>query len=500
MQDDNKHVNDQRDQHLIRMEKLQAWRDSNCAYPMSLMPTHTAQALLDGFQDLDELPQDEITVCGRMMTRRIMGKASFTHVQDRSGQIQLYVTKDNVGDDVYEAFKHWDLGDILEVKGKLFKTKKGELTIEVNHIRLLSKCLYAMPDKFHGLQDNELRFRQRYLDIMVNEDSRKVFLARSQVIHLMRHFFTEQDYMEVETPMLHQISGGATALPFNTHHNALDLPLFLRIAPELHLKRLIVGGFDRVFEINRCFRNEGLSTRHNPEFTTCEFYEAYANFEHLMLLIESLIQLIAEKILSSQIIDLDGHNYDLSKPFKRISLSQAVIEHNPEIDIQKMRDQSYLRQYCDKHAIVYTDEDDWGVLQYHLFEKTVESNLIEPTYITHYPKAVSPLARCCDDDPELVDRFELFIGGRELANGFNELNDPEDQAKRFEAQMARKLAGDGEAMDYDHDYIEALSYGLPPTAGAGIGVDRLVMLFTNQLSIKEVILFPQMRPKVLATE
>ncbi|MEE2769720.1 MAG: lysine--tRNA ligase [Pseudomonadota bacterium] len=494
MKDDN-HSNDQRDQHLIRMEKLKAWREDDCAYPMSIMPTHVAQDLLDTYQNLDTLPEDTISVCGRMMTRRIMGKASFTHIQDRSGQIQLYVTKDAIGEDDYNAFKHFDLGDIIEVKGKLFKTKKGELTIEVNHLRLLSKCLYAMPDKFHGLQDNELRFRQRYLDIMVNEESRKVFKVRSQVIHLMRRFFTEQDYMEVETPMLHQISGGATALPFNTHHNALDLPLFLRIAPELHLKRLIVGGFDRVFEINRCFRNEGLSTRHNPEFTSCEFYEAYANYNHLMEMIESLIQSIASDALGSHEIQIDDHTYDLSKPFKRITLTQAVLDYNPGLESEKMRDQAYLRNYCDKNDITYTDEDDWGALQYHLFEKTVESNLIEPTFITLYPKTVSPLARCCDDEPELVDRFELFIGGRELANGFNELNDPEDQAKRFEAQMARKLAGDGEAMDYDHDYIEALSYGLPPTAGAGIGVDRLVMLFTNQISIKEVILFPQMRPK-----
>lgn len=499
MPDDN-HVNDQRDQHLIRMEKLKAWREANCAYPMSMMPEHLAQSLLDDFQEADDLPTTEVSVCGRMMTRRIMGKASFTHIQDRSGQIQLYVTKNIIGDDAYETFKHWDLGDIIEVKGTLFKTKKGELTIEVTHIRLLSKCLYAMPDKFHGLQDNELRFRQRYLDIMVNDASRKVFKARSQIIHLMRSFFTEKDYMEVETPMLHQISGGATALPFNTHHNALDLPLFLRIAPELHLKRLIVGGFDRVFEINRCFRNEGLSTRHNPEFTACEFYEAYANFEHLMDVIESLMRLIAEKVLGTHQIALNETMYDLSKPFKRITLTQSVLDHNPELNADQMRDEDYLRAYCDKHEVVYTDEDDWGTLQYHLFEKTVESNLIEPTFITHYPKAVSPLARCCDNDPSLVDRFELFVGGRELANGFNELNDPEDQAKRFEAQMARKLAGDGEAMDYDHDYIEALSYGLPPTAGAGIGIDRLVMLFTNQSSIKEVILFPQMRPKAASAE
>ena len=492
---DNNHEHDQRDQHLIRMEKLQAWRDDNCAYPMSMMPEHLAQALLDAYQDKEDLPVDEVSVCGRMMTRRIMGKASFTHLQDRSGQIQLYVTKNIIGDDAYETFKHWDLGDIIEVKGKLFKTKKGELTIEVSHIKLLSKCLYAMPDKFHGLQDNELRFRQRYLDIMVNDESRRVFKARSQIMHLMRAFFTKQDYMEVETPMLHQISGGATALPFNTHHNALDLPLFLRIAPELHLKRLIVGGFDRVFEINRCFRNEGLSTRHNPEFTSCEFYEAYANFEHLMGMIEALMQQIASNVLGTTTIHINEKAYDLAKPFKRITLTQSVLDHNPDLDAEKMRDEAYLRQYCDQHDIVYTDEDDWGTLQYHLFEKTVEGNLMAPTFITHYPKAVSPLARSCDNDPELVDRFELFVGGRELANGFNELNDPQDQAKRFEDQMARKLAGDGEAMDYDHDYIEALSYGLPPTAGAGIGVDRLVMLFTNQVSIKEVILFPQMRPK-----
>ncbi len=487
--------NDQRDQHIIRMEKLKAWRAGEGCYPMSTRPTHLAQALHDTYETAETMPDTSMVLCGRMMTRRIMGKASFTHIQDRSGQIQLYITKNTLGETVYDDFKQWDLGDIIEVKGTLFRTKMGELTIDVSDIKLLSKCLYAMPDKFHGLQDNELRFRQRYLDIMVNEESRKVFQTRSKIIHLMRTFFTEQDYMEVETPMLHQISGGATALPFNTHHNALNLPLFLRIAPELHLKRLIVGGFERVFEINRCFRNEGLSTRHNPEFTSCEFYEAYANFEHLMTMIETLMQMIAKTVLDGTEITVEEHSFDLSKPFKRMTLTDAVLAHNPKLEAARMRDAAYLIAYCQENEITFNEGDDWGALQYHLFEKTVESNLLAPTFITHYPKTVSPLARCCDDDPALVDRFELFVGGRELANGFNELNDPEDQAERFEAQVARKLAGDGEAMDFDHDYIDALSYGLPPTAGAGIGVDRLIMLFTQQSSIKEVILFPQMRPK-----
>lgn len=492
---DQSHVSEQRDQHLIRVEKLKDWRDAGEAYPMSIEPSHVAQELQDGYADTDSLPETKMTLCGRMMTRRIMGKASFVNLQDRSGQIQLYVSKNHLDEAVYDAFKQWDLGDIIEVEGRLFRTQKGELTIEVAQIRLLSKCLYAMPDKFHGLQDNELRFRQRYLDIMVNDESRQVFKARSKIIHLMRSFFTEKDFMEVETPMLHQISGGATALPFNTHHNALNLPLFLRIAPELHLKRLIVGGFERVFEINRCFRNEGLSTRHNPEFTACEFYQAYTTYEHLMTLVEALMHSIAKNVLGTTVIEIEGKTFDLTSPFRRCSLTQSVLDHNPELDSERMRDEPYLRAYCEKHEVPFTASDDWGILQYHLFEKTVEANLLEPTFITHYPKAVSPLARSCDHDTALVDRFELFIGGRELANGFNELNDPEDQAQRFEAQMARKLAGDGEAMEYDHDYIEALSYGLPPTAGAGIGVDRLVMLFTQQSSIKEVILFPQMRPK-----
>ena len=488
-------VNDLRDQHLIRLEKLTQWRDEGQAYPMSGIPSHTIQALHDEFDAMDALPEQTIMVCGRMMTKRVMGKASFTHVQDRSGQIQLYLTKDALGEDAYQVFKQWDLGDIIEVEGQLFHTQKGELTIAVKRAKLLTKCLYAMPDKFHGLQDNEMRFRQRYLDVMVNEDARRVFLMRSKIIQTMRQFFIERDYMEVETPMLHQISGGATALPFNTHHNALDLSLFLRIAPELHLKRLVVGGFERVFEINRCFRNEGLSTRHNPEFTACEFYQAYTNYEALMHLIETMLAKMADDLYQTTVVEVEGRSIDLAQPFKRCTLTQAVLDHNPELDSSRMRDEAYLRAYCEKLEVPHTKQDDWGILQYHLFEKTVEGSLFEPTFITHYPKAVSPLARSCDHDPELVDRFELFVGGRELANGFNELNDPQDQAARFAAQMALKAAGDAEAMDYDHDYIEALSYGLPPTAGAGIGVDRLVMFLTGQTSIKEVILFPQMRPK-----
>ncbi len=487
---------DHRDQHKVRLAKLKAMREQKNAYPLAQKPSHYADQLHKQFDQVaaDQLPKDSVRLCGRIMTRRVMGKASFTHIQDSSGQIQLYIRKDNVGEDVYEVFKQWDLGDIIEASGELFLTQKGELTIEVKTLKLLTKCLHAMPDKFHGLVDHDMRYRQRYLDILVNESSRKVFQLRAQLITTMRQFFVERGYMEVETPMLHDICGGATAKPFITHHHTLHMDLFLRIAPELYLKRLVVGGFDRVFEINRCFRNEGLSTKHNPEFTSIEFYEAYAQYSDLMDMTETLMQVLAKTLLGTTQLSYQGQDIDMGKPFVRMTLVDAVLKWNSALSQDDIKNPQALKAFMDNSGIDYDgDQGDWGVMINHIFEKTVESHLNAPTYITRYPQAVSPLARRCDDDGDFVDRFELFIAGRELANGFNELNDPEDQAQRFQQQVQQKEQGDEEAMGYDASYIQALSYGLPPTAGEGIGIDRLVMLFADQPNIRDVILFPQMK-------
>jgi len=423
-----------------------------------------------------------------------MGKASFATLQDMSGRIQLYINNDVTGVEAHEAFKHYDLGDILGAEGTLFKTKTGELTVQVTKLRLLSKSLRPLPEKFHGLTDMEARYRQRYVDLIVNPESREVFVKRSKLVQAMREFFVAKGYLEVETPMMHPIPGGAAARPFKTHHNALDMELFLRIAPELYLKKLTVGGLEKVFEINRNFRNEGISTRHNPEFTMLEFYEAYQDYNYLMDLTEDLLRQCAQKVLGTTTLTYQGDTIDLGKKFDRLTMAEAIAKYNPEYPLADLSTaeslRAALRRFPDTK--VYPT-DGLGMLQLKLFEATTEAKLVQPTFIISHPTDVSPLARANDANPAITDRFELFITGRELANGFSELNDPEDQAARFAAQAKAKEAGDEEAMYFDADYVRALEYGLPPTAGEGIGIDRLAMLFTDAPSIRDVILFPQLK-------
>jgi lysyl-tRNA synthetase class 2 len=435
-----------------------------------------------------------VQVGGRLLFRRVMGKASFAKIGDRTGQIQLYVQQEALGNS-YEAFKGWDIGDIIGAGGVLFRTKTGELSVRVEQLRLLVKSLRPLPDKWHGLADTETRYRQRYVDLIVSEASRNVFRTRTRIVRYLRDFLDALDFLEVETPMMQPIPGGAAARPFRTHHNALDLDMYLRIAPELYLKRLIVGGLERVYEINRNFRNEGVSTQHNPEFTMLELYLAYADYRDLMDWIEKATRGLADTLHGTQHITYQGRAYDLSKPFRRLTVEQAIIEHNPDIDPLSLRDVTYLRKRCEQLGIRFEREDGAGRLQVALFEKTAESALLDPTFVYGYPAEVSPLSRPNDADPFIADRFEFFLAGREVANGFSELNDPEDQAARFRAQMARKDKGDEEAMFYDADYIRALEYGMPPAAGLGVGIDRLVMFFTDSPSIRDVILFPHMRPE-----
>ena len=422
-----------------------------------------------------------------------MGKASFATIQDMSGHIQLYITNDITGESVHAAFKHFDLGDILGVHGTLFITKSGELTVRVKNLRLLTKSLRPLPEKFHGLTDQEQKYRQRYLDLISNEDTRKVFLTRSKIIQSIRVFFETRGYLEVETPMMHPIPGGAAARPFVTHHNALDMDFYLRIAPELYLKRLVVSGMEKVFEINRSFRNEGISTRHNPEFTMLEFYEAYQDHIYLMNLTETLIRELAIKVLGTTEISYQGYKINLANPFLRLSITQAILKFHPEYTDLQLNDRTYLIKKLEALNISYRPEDGIGKLQLSLFDETTEHLLMDPTFIIDYPSDVSPLARRNDKNPEVTDRFELYITGREMANGFSELNDPEDQAARFQEQVRAKESGDKEAMHYDGDYIRALEHGLPPTAGEGIGIDRLIMLLTDSPSIRDVILFPHLR-------
>lgn len=483
----------------LRREKLAAWREQEQAFPTDFRRDAFAADLLEKYAGKTEADFEAhpvpVCVAGRMMLRRLMGKASFTHIQDMTGRIQLYIRQDDVTPEGYEAFKEWDLGDIIGAEGILFVTKTGELSVKVKKIRLLTKALRPLPDKFHGLADQETRYRQRYLDIIANEESRTVFLMRSQITDIIRGFLKKRRFLEVETPMMQVLAGGAAAKPFITHHHALDMPLFLRIAPELYLKRLVVGGFERVFEINRNFRNEGLSTRHNPEFTMLEFYQAYADYRDLMDLTEALFREIAETVLGKLELDYQGEHIDFSKPFARITLKDSILQLNPEIKAADIADLESAKKTAKKLEISVNDDYGYGKVLVEIFEKTVEHRLIQPTFITEYPAETSPLARCNDKNPFVTDRFELFVGGREIANGFTELNDPEDQAERFQQQMKAKTAGDEEAMPYDADYITALEHGLPPTAGEGIGIDRLVMLFANAPSIRDVILFPHMRPK-----
>jgi len=481
-----------------RRAKLKELRSKGNAYPNDFQRDTLAAQVHARYENKTE-PELEaepiaVKVAGRIMTRRLMGKASFVHLQDMSGKIQLYIRQDAVSPELYEQFLQWDLGDIIGVDGTVFKTKTGELSIRVQHLRLLTKALRPLPDKYHGLTDQELRYRQRYLDLLVNETTRQTFMIRSKIIIKIREFLTQRHFVEVETPMMQVMPGGAAARPFVTHHNVLDMPLFLRIAPELYLKRLVVGGFERVFEINRNFRNEGLSTQHNPEFTMLEFYQAYANFHDLMDLSEELFRYLAQEILGTLVIQYQAEQFDLSKPFARLNMLDAILHYNSTLRKADLATLEAAKITAKKLDIPVKESDGLGKIQLELFEKTVEHKLLQPTFITDYPAEVSPLARRNDKDPFVTDRFELFIAGREIANGFSELNDADDQAERFRKQVADKEAGDEEAMPYDEDYITALEHGMPPTAGEGIGIDRLVMLFTNSLSIRDVILFPHMRP------
>lgn len=484
-----------------RRSKLLAWREEGHAFPTHFRRDALAADLLKNYSDKDEPTLEAhpvlVKVAGRIMTRRLMGKASFTHIQDMSGRIQLYIRQDDVTPDVYEMFKQWDLGDIIGAEGHLFKTKTGELSVKVHKLQLLTKTVRPLPDKFHGLTDQETRYRQRYLDLIANDESRLTFIMRSQIINVIRTFLQEHRYLEVETPMMQVLAGGAAAKPFVTHHHALDLPLFLRIAPELYLKRLVVGGFERVFEINRNFRNEGLSTRHNPEFTMLEFYQAYADYHDLMNLTEDLFRRIATEVLGKTAFSYQNIALDFSQPFTRLSMKNAILKYNPELKVVDIDTLGAAKNTAAKLDIPVDANVSLGKLHVEIFEKTVEHKLDQPTFITEYPAEVSPLARRNDQNPLVTDRFELFITGREIANGFSELNDPDDQAERFRQQMVDKAAGDEEAMPYDADYVTALEHGLPPTAGEGIGIDRLVMLLTDSPSIRDVILFPHMRPKVV---
>ena len=479
-----------------RRAKLESWRARGGAYPNGFRRSHLAASLHEQLAERSKeaLAEDTIAVAvaGRIMLRRMMGKACFLTIEDVSARIQIYARIDGLGADAFADIEGlMDLGDIVGVRGAMMRTMRGELTVEASSIDLLSKCLHPLPEKFHGLVDQETRYRARYLDLMMNEASREVFKLRAKVVSGIRAFFEARDFLEVETPMMQPVASGAAARPFTTHHNALDMPLFLRVAPELYLKRLVVGGFERVFEINRNFRNEGVSTRHNPEFTMLEFYQAYASIDEVMAYTTELIQHIAADT-GRQRITLDGIEIDLGADFEQVSMEQAVCEHTGLSQDEVWDRQALLRALGPD---VPEGASSAGELMFALFESRVEAKLVAPTYITGYPSEVSPLSRANDARPETVDRFELFIGGREIANGFSELNDPDEQLARFEAQEARRAAGDAEAMRIDHDYVRALEYGLPPTGGQGLGIDRLVMLLAGATTIRDVLLFPLLRPE-----
>ncbi len=486
-----------------RRAKLDAIRAQGVAFPNDFRPTHKAAALQAQYGDTPreelEVLNVEVAIAGRMMLKREAGKkAAFATLQDASGvkadgRIQLYVTSDKTGEAEMEAFRHYDLGDILGIVGVLFKTKTDELTVKVTQLRLLTKSLRPLPDKFHGLANQETKYRQRYVDLIMSEETRRTFKARTAAMNSIRSFMNSHDFMEVETPMLHVIPGGAAAKPFITHHNALDMEMYLRIAPELYLKRLVVGGFDRVFEVNRNFRNEGVSPRHNPEFTMMEFYAAYVDYKWLMDFTEEVIRKAAVDAHGTAVLTYQGKELDLSKPFQRLTIVGAINKYAPHYTAEQLNDAEFIKAELKKFGVKPFATAGLGALQLALFEETAEAQLWEPTYIIDYPAEVSPLARASDTVPGITERFELFMTGREIANGFSELNDAEDQAARFMAQVAAKDAGDEEAMYYDADYIRALEYGLPPTGGCGIGIDRLMMLITDSPNIRDVILFPHLR-------
>jgi lysyl-tRNA synthetase class 2 len=487
--------------HLIaeRRAKLAKLRERGNAFPNDFRRNALAEHLLTAYggRSAEALEAEAIPVrvAGRLRVKRVMGKASFIKLEDSSGSIQVFLQQQTLGES-YDEAKTWDIGDVVGAEGSLFRTKTGELSVRAARIHLLTKSLRPLPDKWHGVADTELRYRRRYVDLIVNESSRRVFETRSRIVRYLRDFLDTQGFLEVETPMLQTIPGGAAARPFTTHHNALGLDMYLRIAPELYLKRLTVGGFERVYEINRNFRNEGLSTQHNPEFTMLELYQAYADYHDIMRIVEHIFQGVADSVLGSRKVHYQGREYDLSGSFQRLSIEQILLANNPELDPKSLRDVAYLRRVCETLKIPFKDGDGAGKLQIEIFEKTGEHTLIQPTFAYAYPAEVSPLSRRNDHDPFITDRFEFFIGGREYANGFSELNDAEDQAQRFKEQVERKTAGDEEAMYYDADYVRALEYGMPPTGGLGVGIDRLVMFFTDSASIRDVLLFPHMRPEV----
>ena len=480
-----------------RRRKLEELRQANIAYVNNFIPSKKAKDLHDSYghhskEELEEKKIINLSIAGRIVLKRVMGNASFVTIRDGSGDIQAYISKNNVDPDLYKHFKSWDLGDIIGITGNLFKTKTEELTVEAHAIILITKSLRPMPEKHKGLADIEIKYRQRYLDLMSNPESQEVFRKRSQIVSSIRSSMLEEGFLEVETPMMHSIPGGAVAKPFITHHNALDRELFLRIAPELHLKRLLVGGFEKVFEINRSFRNEGLSTRHNPEFTMLEFYAAFATFDGTIDFTKNIIQSASAAIGNNDEIEWDGDKIDLSN-FSIKTLNNLVLEHNSELNNNDLTNLDKLRSYSKSLKVPFKESWGAGKVLLEIFEKSVETNLIQPTFVTGYPVEVSPLSRRNNDNPSIADRFELFIGGKEIANGFCELNDPDDQAERFQEQVQAKADGDDEAMGFDEDYITALEHGMPPAVGVGIGIDRLVMMLTNQSSIRDVILFPQLK-------
>ena len=488
------------DEHKLiaeRRRKLAALREEGAAYPNDFRRDSIAAELHAEYDDHDKTWFEDHTVrvkvAGRMMGKRVMGKLSFVHIQDMSGRIQLILRRDELPENRYREFKSWDVGDIICAEGTLAKTDKGELSVRADDVRILAKALRPLPEKFHGLTDQEMRYRQRYLDLIMNQESRDVFIMRSRIVQFIREFLNQRGFLEVETPMMQAIPGGAAARPFSTYHNALDMQLYLRIAPELYLKRLVVGGFEKVYEINRNFRNEGLSTRHNPEFTMLEFYEAYADYQDLMDITEELLRAMAHFVLGNSVVYYQGESYDFGIPFARMTVKESILQFNPQLQPAQLEDLAQAREVAEGLGIALKDSYGLGKVQIEIFEKTVEHRLKDPTFITAYPTEVSPLARLNDADPFVTDRFEFFVGGREIANGFSELNDPEDQAARFRKQVEEKEAGDEEAMHFDADYVCALEHGMPPTAGEGIGIDRLVMLFTNSASIRDVLLFPHMR-------
>ncbi|MCZ6501082.1 MAG: lysine--tRNA ligase [Gammaproteobacteria bacterium] len=483
----------------LRKARLAELRVEGNAFPNDFRRQHEAMDLHKAFGEKtkQELQEDSVAtaVAGRIVLRRMMGKASFITIQDVSGRIQLYIRQSDVGDDVYNSFKRWDIGDIIGAQGTLMVTNTGELTVNVSLLRLLTKSLRPLPDKHKGLADMEIRYRQRYLDLVVNDESREIFIRRAKIIEGIRRYLLDRTFMEVETPMMQSTPGGGTAAPFVTHYNALDVDMYLRVAPELNLKRLVVGGFERVFEINRNFRNEGMSAKHSPEFTMLEFYWAYADYNDMMDMTEDMLRTLAQDVLGSMDFTYQNKTVDFSKPFRRMTMHEAILEFNPDVTADQLEDLGSAVKLAES-AGVETDKS-WGLgkLVMVIFEALVEEKIEQPMFVTQHPLEVSPLARRNDDNPDVTDRFELFVMGKEIANGFSELNDAEDQAERFRVQVAARAAGDDEAMHYDEDYITALEYGLPPTAGEGLGIDRLVMIFTDSPSIRDVVLFPHMRPR-----